>query len=212
LKKSTVEFINSFHNITAMKVKRTSKSKKKAPLKKTPVQKTSIQASKPDDGTVKSKIMTCIVTGIERRVSKAGIVKGIKKFDSLGSFCDNYVSNEAKRLLKQRVSPEEVQKQLRPSHLKPFEIDHKVLARLKLLKKPRHKRLSEQEATAAVKAWKPAERRFYTTTAEFVLDNTKNGSCIAPKLYLDSDRVCDNCPYKQWCQSTAKQFSKKYKG
>lgn len=161
--------------------------------------------------TIKSKIMSCIVTGLDRRVSKAGIKKGISKFGSLSVFCENYVSNEAKRLLKQRVSPEEVQKRLRPEHLKPFEIDHKVLARLKLLKKPRHKKLSEQEATQTVKNWKPAERRSYATTAEFVIDNTKNGSCIAPKLYLDSDRVCDNCPYKQWCQSTAKHFSKKYK-
>lgn len=164
-----------------------------------------------DDGKPKSRVMACIVTGLERRVSKAGVAKGIKKFGDLHAFIDHYVSNEAKRLLKQRISPEEVQKQLRPEHLDPFKINHQALLRQKLLKKPRFKKLSEAEATATVKAWKPAERRFYSTTAEFVIDNTKNGSCIAPKLFLDSDRVCDNCPYKQWCQSTAKQFSKKYK-
>lgn len=195
-----------------MKGKPLKKTKKVKMLKPVPAKsKTKATLSLSTD-IVKSRIMACIVTGLEKRVSKAGIKKGIAKFGSLSVFCENYVSNEAKRLLKQRVSPEEVQKRLRPEHLKPFEIDHKVLARLKLLKKPRHKKLSEHEATLTVKNWKPAERRFYSTTAEFVVDNTKNGSCIAPKLYLDSDRVCDNCVYKQWCQSTVKQFSKKYKG
>jgi hypothetical protein len=176
--------------------------------------KRATKKSKPvqEGAQIKSRVMSCIVTGIEKRVSKAGIAKGIKKYGDLACFIEHYVSNEAKRLLKQRISPEEVQKQLRPDGLSPFKINHQALLRQKLLKKPRHKKLSEKEATATVKAWKPAERRFYTTTAEFVVDNTKNGSCIAPKLYLDSDRVCDNCPYKTWCQSTAKQFSKKYKG
>jgi len=169
-------------------------------------------ASRGDSITIKSRLLSCTVTGIEKRVSKGGIVKGIKKFGDLATFMENYVSNEAKRLLKQRISPEEVQRQLRPTHLKPFEINHKSLLRQKLLKKPRHKKLSEEEATATVKAWKPAERRSYSTTAEFVSDNTRNGSCIAPALYLDSGRVCDTCPYTKWCQSTAKQFSKQYKG
>lgn len=194
---------------TKTKTKKPLKQVKKAAQKKATVKKT-----KPvvEGTSIKSRVVSCIVTGIEKRVSKAGIIKGTKKFGDLACFIEHYVSNEAKRLLRQRISPEEVQKQLRPSHLEPFKINHQALLRQKLLKKPRNKRLTEAEATLTVKKWKPAERRFYNTTAEFVIDNTKNGSCIAPKLYLDSDRVCDNCPYKQWCQSTVKQFSKKYKG
>lgn len=189
---------------------------KKTKTKAKPVKtKTKIVKSKPvkasDDSSLKSKNMTCIVTGLVRRVSKAGMAKGIKKFGGLNTFVDHYVSNEAKRLLRQRISPEEVQKQLRPEDLEPFAINHQALARQKLLKKPRHKKLTEAEATLTVKNWKPAERRFYSSVAEYVIDNTKNGSCIAPQLYLNSDRTCDHCKYTQWCQSTAKQFSKKYK-
>jgi len=197
-----------------MKGKKTkpAKTKPKAKVVKAkPVKQKPVTSKKADDGALKSKNMTCIVTGIVRRVSKGGMAKGIKKFGNLSTFIDNYVSNEAKRLLRQRISPEEVQKQLRPDDLAPFAIDHQALARQKLLKKPRHKKLSEAEATQTVKNWKPAERRFYSSIAEYVVDNTKNGSCIAPQLYLNSDRTCDHCKYTQWCQSTAKQFSKKYK-
>jgi hypothetical protein len=164
-----------------------------------------------DDSKPKSRVMACVVTGIEKRVSKAGVAKGIKKFGDLTSFIEHYVSNEAKRLLKQRVSPEEVQKQLRPSNLKPFTIDKQVLARLKLLKKPRNKKLTIEEVQQISVKWIPKEPRSYPSKEAYVIDNTKNGSCIAPQLFLDSDRCCDHCQYTKYCLSTAKTFSKRYK-
>jgi len=164
-----------------------------------------------NDGAPKSRIMACVVTGLERRVSKAGIAKGIKKFGDLATFIEHYVSNEAKRLLRQRISPEEVQKQLRPANLKPFSIDKQVLARLKLLKKQRNKKITLEEVKQISIKWIPKEPRFYSTRAEYIIDNTKNGSCIAPQLFLDSDRCCDHCQYIAHCLSTAKTFSKKYK-
>lgn len=179
---------------------------------KTTTKQVKAKSPKTDDGSIKSRIMKCNVSGIERRVSKAGVLKGIKKFGSLLSFTEHYIGNEAKKLLRQRISPEEVQKQLRPGNLKPFSIDHQILARQKLLKKPkRSKRLTEEEAQQVIAKWKPAERRFYATVQEYVIANTKNGSCIAPHVYLDSDRCCDSCKYTEWCLSPTKQFSKRYK-
>jgi len=192
------------------KVKKLPKQKAKPVIKKA---KPVIKKTTPVDsnGGVKSRLMSCIVTGIERRVSKAGITKGIKKFGDLATFIENYVGNEAKRLLRQRVSPEEVQKQLRPEGLKPFSIDHQALARLKLLKKPRNKKLTIEEVQQISVKWIPKEPRTYPTQEAYIIDNTKNGSCIAPQLYLDSDRCCDHCKYVKHCLSTAKHFSKKYK-
>ena len=191
------------------------KQAKKVPVKKVkaikPVKVKPVKVKPIDSTATKSKIMTCIVTGLERRVSKAGIAKGIKKFGGIIPFMDHYISNEAKRLLRQRVSPEEVQKQLRPSDKKPFSIDHQVLARLKLLKKPRHKKMTIEEAQQVSIKWVPKEPRTYNNIVDYVIDNTKNGSCIAPQLYLNSDRVCDHCKYTKHCLSTAKTFSKKYK-
>ena len=84
-------------------------------MKRVKVKKLLKQTKTPinSDGVIKSRIMTCIVTGLERRVSKAGVMKGNKKFGGPVGFAEHYVSNEAKRLLRQRISPEEVQKQLR---------------------------------------------------------------------------------------------------
>jgi len=165
-----------------------------------------------DGSVVKSKIMTCVVSGLERRVSKAGVAKGNKKFGGPVPFAEHYISNEAKRLLRQRISPEEVQKQLRPANKKPFSIDHQVLARQKLLKKPKNsKRITEEEAREIAVKWSPKEARFYSTTKEYIIDNTKNGSCIAPQHFLNSDRVCDQCKYIEHCLSTVKTFSKRYK-
>jgi glutaredoxin len=194
------------------KTKKPSKTTKK-PVKPVKQVKQRIKAAKTikDDGALKSKLMVCVVTGRERRVSKAGMAKGIKKFGGLGGFIEHYVCNEAKRLLRQRISPEEVQKQLRPSNLKPFSIDKQVLARLKLLKKPRHKKMTMEEVQQISIKWVPKEPRKYTDREEYVVENTKNGSCLAPQIFLNSDRVCDHCEYNAWCLAPIKTFSKKYK-
>jgi len=189
------------------KVKKLPKQTKKTVTAKPTVRSSSIT----NDGQPKSRIMSCVVTGLERRVSKAGIMKGNKKFGGPVGFADHYVSNEAKRLLRQRISPEEVQKQLRPKDKKPFSIDHQVLARLKLLKKQRNKKITLEEVKQISIKWIPKEPKTYSSREAYIVDNTKNGSCIAPQLFLDSDRCCDHCQYSKHCLSTAKTFSKKYK-
>jgi hypothetical protein len=183
-------------------------TKKSPPTKVKTAAKTSFHT---DDGVPKSKIMSCIVTGLERRVSKAGIMKGNRKFGGPVGFAEHYISNEAKRLLRQRVSPEEVQKQLRPKDKKPFAIDHQVLARLKLLKKQRNKKITLEEVKQISIKWIPKEPKSYPSKEAYIIDNTQNGSCIAPQLFLNSDRCCDHCQYSKHCLSTAKTFSKKYK-
>jgi len=62
------------------KGKKLSKQIKKPTLKAKPVLKTS---SLVDDGMPKSRVMSCVVTGLERRVSKAGVMKGNKKLAGL---------------------------------------------------------------------------------------------------------------------------------
>jgi hypothetical protein len=171
-----------------------------------------VKKAKKENTTLKSKKMVCIVSGVEQRVSKLGMAKGIKKFGTEESFAEHYVCNKAKKLLRQRVSPEEVQKQMRPTNRKPFSIDKQALARLKLLKKPkRPAKLSIEEVEQISVKWIPKERRFYSNLKEYIIDNTKNGSCLAPQIFLDHDRVCDECKYSEWCLSTAKQFSKRFK-
>ena len=84
---------------------------------------------------IKSTNLTCVVSGITKRVSKTTIAKGVKKYGSLEEYKKYYIDGAARKLLKQRVKPEEVQKKLLPKNVQSFSIDYEVLARLKLLKK-----------------------------------------------------------------------------
>jgi hypothetical protein len=61
--------------------------------------------------------------------------------------------------------------------------------------------------------YKPATKKSYLLkdSPEFVAEITKESGCIRPDIYLDNDKVCDDCPYNQPCQSSVKAFSKRYK-
>jgi hypothetical protein len=52
---------------------------------------------------------------------------------------------------------------------------------------------------------------FLRDSPETVRSITTNGSCIRPDIFLNSNRVCDDCGYNQCCQSNVKTFSKYYK-
>ena len=89
---------------------------------------------------MKSEVISCIVTGISKRVSGITVERKSLKFGNLDQFKDHFVCNEAKKLLRQRIPPDEVQKRLLPAGAKPFSINLHALARLKLLKKNRKER------------------------------------------------------------------------
>jgi hypothetical protein len=154
---------------------------------------------------VKSAIISCVVSGIEKRLSKNTIQKGINKFGSLDAFKKHYVDREAKKMLKQRVKPEIVQRKLLPKGKTAFSINYEVLARLKLLKKTK-KEESVQELINFQYIPKPPPT--YSSRRAYVEDLTK-GACLRPDIYLNSGRVCDNCMYSEFCLCGAKKFSKK---
>ena len=96
---------------------------------------------------VKSEIISCIVSGIEKRVSKNAVAKGINKFGSLNEFKKHYVDRAAKKLLKQRMQPEEVQKMLLPNGKAAFTINKNALLKVKLLKKPKLSKVKYEDLT-----------------------------------------------------------------
>jgi len=86
---------------------------------------------------------------------------------------------------------------------------------------PRKKRITKKETRAkkiadlihTTPVYKPATRKSYLLkdSPEFVAEITKESGCIRPDIFLDNDRVCDDCPYNQHCQANNKSFSKRYK-
>lgn len=155
---------------------------------------------------VKSTILSCIVSGIEKRVSKNVIQKGINKYGSLEAFKKYYVDREAKKLLKQRIKPEVVQQKLLPKDKTAFSISYNVLTQLKLLKKAKR-----EETIQALTNFQyiPKPPPTYSSRRAYIEDLTK-GACLRPDIFLNSGRVCDNCMYSEFCLCSIKKFSKKH--
>jgi hypothetical protein len=151
---------------------------------------------------ITSMVIACAVTGLEKRVSKSAILKGISKFGSIESFKKHYIDRQAKKLLKQRVSPEDVQKRLLPKGKKPFTVDLNVLAKLKLLKKPKNKTV-EYTNTVLVSA----PKKYFSSFQQYV-ENMTETACMRPDIFLNNDRTCNKCPFVEFCICRVKRLEK----
>lgn len=149
---------------------------------------------------VKSEIISCIVSGIEKRVSKNAVAKGMSKFGSLSEFKKHYIDRAAKKMLKQRIQPEEVQKKLLPKNKKPFSINKNVLSRLKLLKKPKTSKIEYKDFTFTPKP--PVKWASFQAYVESMTEH----ACLRPDIYLDNGRCCIGCPYVEFCICSVKKL------
>jgi hypothetical protein len=152
-------------------------------------------------------IFTCIVSGIEKKLVKSVRQKGINRFGSIEEFQKYFVSREAKKLLKQRIQPEDVQRQLLPKSKKPFPINREALVKLKLLKKAR-KGFTRAELMS-VTIPKTQEKR--ELSLKDYVESLTTTACLRPDIFLDNDRKCDFCPYVKFCLCPVKKVSKHYK-
>jgi hypothetical protein len=175
---------------------------------------------------MKSETISCIVTGITKRVSGITIERKSLKFGNLDQFKEHFICNEAKKLLRQRVPPDEVQKRLLPSGTKPFSINLHALARLKLLKKnrkgkeeltPEEQLKREEESNTKLREWHFRQEEFSSNRKAWIEEVTGGpnkcqvpygGTCIRPDVYYDNEGNkegrCSPCPYVQYCLCTNK--------
>jgi len=157
---------------------------------------------------MKSKVLTCIVSGIEKRVSGSTMNKQSLKFGNEEQFESHFVCREARQLLKKRIQPEQVQAQLLPKGKRPFSIDLVALARLKLLKKPK----TDKSKASPNVVFEPTEPREFDSLRAYVEEMTggkngcqvsQGGTCIRPDIYFDNEfnkqGNCYPCPYKDFC-------------
>jgi hypothetical protein len=149
---------------------------------------------------IKSTILSCIVSGIEKRVSKNVVSKGVSKFGSLDLFKKHYVDRAAKKLLKQRMQPEEVQKKLLPKGEHSFSIDKNILIKLKLLKKPKISKVEYKDLTFTPKP--PVKWASFQAYVESMTEH----ACLRPDIYLDNGRCCIGCSYVEFCICSVKKL------
>jgi hypothetical protein len=164
---------------------------------------------------MKSKVLCCIVSGIEKRVSGPTLEKMSVKFGDLEQFENHFVCRQAKQLLKKRVQPDQVQAQLLPGGKTPFAINLVALARLKLLKKPK---MDKTKANVNL-LFNPSEPKTYDTLKHYVEEMTggkdgcqlkQGGTCIRPDVYYDNEfnkeGRCKPCPYNEFCLCSNKEI------
>lgn len=148
----------------------------------------------------KSTILSCIVSGLEKRVSKSAVAKGISKYGTLEAFKKHYIDRAAKKLLKQRMLPEDVQKKLLPKNKESFSIDKNALAKLKLLKKPKTLKVEYKDLTFTPKP--PVQWASFQAYVESMTEH----ACLRPDIFLDNDRCCVACPYVEFCICKVKKL------
>jgi len=87
--------------------------------------------------------------------------------------------------------------------------------------KPKTKRISKKQTRAtmvsemvqSIPTYNPQPRVmvYLKDSPDYVQRLSKESGCLRPDIFLDNDRVCDDCPYNQHCQANNKAFSKHYK-
>lgn len=177
-----------------------------------------------------SMLVECIVSGIQKKVFKSGLDKKIAKFGSLEEFQKHFICREAKKLLKNKIPADEVQKKLLPKGRQPFSINYQALARLKLLKKAKgnKKKLSEEELRIQQEQTEKNEREYHEfqerlktcskTWVEWATGGpnqcqvSQGGTCIRPDIYYNNEYNragrCSPCPYHEHCLCTNKELKK----
>ena len=76
-----------------------------------------------------------------------------------------------------------------------------------VVKTKREKKVKTEEKIQVPKMVFSEKRNVFLKDApDIQVSCTLNGTCIRPDIFLDSGRVCDDCPYKNNCLSTSKTF------
>jgi hypothetical protein len=160
---------------------------------------------------MKSVELACIVSGRIKKYYIPLIKKKLQKYGSLDEY-RKFVCREAKKLLKKRIAPEVVQKQLLPKNTKPFTIDLKVLARLKLLKTRLRAGTGAAAPATNVSRWRIKDvvrsGNHFTTKKAYIewLTGGDNqcqvpygGTCWWTQLRIDNGGYCDKCEFVEHC-------------
>jgi hypothetical protein len=162
---------------------------------------------------MKSLEVTCIISGISRKLFGDYLKKKISDFGSSETLLKSFVSREARGLLRQGFSPEEIQAKLLPKNKQPFSIDIEFLYTLDLpFKRQKPKTKNDKPLSNITK-----EATKYTSLEGWVKWATENNTCINPniRVYNSEYRLegqlyhfCNGCEYFKYCTVFSKKLTK----
>jgi hypothetical protein len=154
--------------------------------------------------------VTCIISGISRKLFGDFLKKKISDYGSSEILLKSFVSREARGLLRQGFSPEEVQQKLLPKDKQPFPIDLVFLNTLDLPIK-RKKQKTEDDKPFNNITTKPVQHTSEEAWVKWATGNARGGTCISPQIrtaqrgFSPQIRTaqrgfCDGCQYYKYCQ------------
>lgn len=149
--------------------------------------------------------VTCIISGVSRKLFGDYLLKKISDYGSADILLKSYVAREARGLLRQGLSPEEVQKKLLPRGKKPFPIDPEFLKTLDLPIKTSKAVIVDAKPRSYVNT-KPVEHTSLESWIKWATGNALGGTCIRPDIRCNQNRCCDGCEYFEFCQVTDKKL------
>lgn len=170
----------------------------------------------------KSIVVTCIVTGTQKKLYGTTLKKRLAKFGSNEEVADYFILPAVKKLLRQGKTVDEIRELYKcPNDMSP--VDPHILARLKLLKKRRKKNRNGLSASDIMETDHAIgitkEPIAFTSFQHYVEEVTggpnriqivNGGTCQRPDLSIEYK--CPVCPYYKYCLCTIKQENaKKFK-
>jgi hypothetical protein len=91
------------------------------------------------------------------------------------------------------------------------------LPKQKIIKKIRNtkKQIRSEIVASMIRSmpvYKPTTRQvgYLKDSPALIIETSKQSGCLRPDIFLDCNKVCDECPYNQLCLARNKTFSKYY--
>lgn len=150
----------------------------------------------------KTFFIVCKVSGKQCYCNAERLEKLASKYGGMDKIQDNYVSRDAKRLIKAKIKPEKIAKMDVDEVIGESQMIHKDK---KVRKERRKKKQEEQEAQVEARRWKPGDEKFLPSfSAETIALKTQNRNlCLADKFWA-AKHNCIECKYVNECKSERK--------
>ena len=192
------------------------------PKKKIKFDKIGIK-SKPKKKVKKEKprILTCILSGKEFKIPFPALLKQMirLKLDSLDDYQEFYICKEARKLLAEGKTIDEIRKSFNcvTTLEVPFRILKCYVKKFKTKADIERKRKRDL-VKEMLKALRENNAKAFcgNQTIPYDLDNKNHiaeltkDACIRQDIYLNGGRVCDECKFYKFCECKMKKVSKYY--
>lgn len=160
----------------------------------------------------KGQKVACIITGRTTYFGDQFLAPKLQKYGSIEIFKERFVCNQAKRMLREGKTVEQIREELEcPKDLPPVDIS--FLKNIKILRKRQAAEMEEVVENAGLqKVNEDIQKRvesykndikeygaFGAYVREMTFSSNGSGVCQRPDIYLNNGERCGKCEYREFC-------------